>query len=129
MTDPWPLKYIGDPWVSGEHDCWGFSRRVWRDEFGIDVEAVDIDSASALSVMREMRDGSHLQKWIAIDQPEDGCGVLMGKSDRPSHVGIWADIDGGKILHSVQGAGVIFTGLASLELMGYRVLGWYRRRR
>ena len=127
MSDPWPLKYIGDPWVCGEHDCWAFARRVWREEFGMDVETIDIDAASALAVMREMRDGDHLKKWAAIDYPEEGCGVLMGKSDRPSHVGVWSEIDGGKILHSVQGVGVIFTGLESLELMGYRVLGWYRR--
>ncbi len=129
MVEPWPVKYIGLPWIAGEHDCWGFARRVWRDELGLDVEVVDVDAASALSVMREIRDGDQLCKWERIEKPEEWCGVLMGKSERPSHVGVWSGVDGGKILHSVHGAGVIFTNETGLALMGYRVLGFYRRKR
>lgn len=126
--EPWPVKYIGDPWIRGEHDCWGFARRVWREHFGMDVPAVDVDALSALSVMRVIRDDDQLKSWIKIDAPEEGCGVLMGKSARPCHVGVWAEFDGGKILHCIEGRGVIFTNLQALQLMGYRVLGWYRRR-
>jgi hypothetical protein len=126
--EPWPIQYIGEPWVRGEHDCWGFARRVWREQFGLAVPAVDVDALSTLSVMRTIRDDEQLKSWQKIDAPEEGCGVLMGKSARPCHVGVWADFDGGKILHCVEGSGVIFTNLQALQLMGYRVLGWYRRR-
>jgi hypothetical protein len=126
--EAWPIKYIGEPWIRGEHDCWCFARRVWLEQFGIDVPPVDVDALSTLSVMRTIRDGDHLLSWTKINEPEEGCGVLMGKSDRPSHVGIWSGLDGGKILHCVQGRGVVFTGMQSLQIMGYRVLGWYRKK-
>jgi hypothetical protein len=126
--EPWPVKYIGEAWVQGEHDCWGFARRVWREQFGLTVPHIDADALSALSVARKIRDDEQINSWEKIDTPEDGCGVLMGKSERPCHVGVWADFDGGKVLHCVNGRGVVFTGNQALQLMGYRVLGWYRRK-
>ena len=54
----WAIRYIGDEWVTREHDCWGFVRRVYREQFGIAVPAVDVDSlnlARVLTLSRAMK--------------------------------------------------------------------------
>jgi hypothetical protein len=45
--------------------------------------------------------------WERISGAEEGCAVVMGMSVRdPCHVGIWSDIDGGRVVHCTNGAGV-----------------------
>jgi hypothetical protein len=123
----WAANYIGQPWISGEADCWAFARRVWREQFGWVVPAVDVDALKPLATMREFRDNPEYANWTSVDTPRDGDAVLMSKSSRAGHVGVWADADGGGILHSVQSAGVVFTPPARLSGMGLRVLAYYRR--
>lgn len=123
----WAAKYIGEPWVAGANDCWAFARRVWREEFGFDVPAVDVDAINRLSCSRAFRDHPERQSWDQIGQPEEGAAVLMGKSDRASHVGIWTQADGGGVVHCLEGVGVVFSAPAALRSTGLKVLGWYRR--
>jgi hypothetical protein len=127
MTAPWAAQYIGDPWIAGEHDCWGFARRVWREQFGIEVPAIDVDALNKLHVVRAFAEHPQRDKWERIETPIEGAGVLMGKSDRAAHVGIWTEESGGGIVHCVEGVGVVFNQVTSLNINGWRVLGWYRR--
>lgn len=122
----WAAAYIGLPWVNGESDCWHFARQVWHERFGWDVPAVEVDAASALAGRRAFRDGARAD-WCVAEEPEEGDAVLMATGERPCHVGIWVAADGGGVLHSVEGAGVIFTRGRRIMDIGYRVLGYYRR--
>jgi hypothetical protein len=123
----WAAHYIGQPWISGEADCWAFARKVWRERFGWVVPAVEVDALTPLAAMKEFRDNPEYAHWQAVALPRDGDAVLMGKSNRAAHVGVWADVDGGGVLHSVKGVGSVFTPPARLGGMGYRVLAYYRR--
>ena len=123
----WAAQYIGIPWVAGESDCWHFARRVWREQFGLDVPTIDVDATSRLLSARAFGGHAETARWQSVDSPVEGDAVLMGKSRRPSHVGIWVEADGGAILHSVEGIGVICTPVSALVGMGLRVLGYYRR--
>jgi hypothetical protein len=127
MTTAWAAQYIGDPWVAGEHDCWAFARRVWRERFGWNVPAVDVDALSKLAISRAFDAHPEKLNWESIAEPTDGAGVLMGKSNRAAHVGVWTSADGGGIVHCVVGAGVVFSTISGLRQMGWRVLGMYRR--
>jgi hypothetical protein len=122
----WPLRYIGDEWISGSHDCWGFVRRVWAECFGLDVPVIDVDAINPLTVRREFRSQAERENWEVCDW-EEGCAVLMGKSQRPCHVGVWTWMDRGGVVHCVEGSGVIFTAPSALLSMGYHILGCYRR--
>jgi cell wall-associated NlpC family hydrolase len=123
----WATLYIGDPWVAGEHDCWAFARRVWREQFGWHVPAVDVDALNQHAISRAITQHPERSHWQRLDDPQEGAGVLMGKSDRAAHVGIWTEADGGGVVHCVEGIGVVFNTLSSLQQSGWRVLGWYRR--
>ena len=123
----WSEKYIGEPWVSTENDCWAFVRRVWLEQFQLSVPAVDVDAHSQLACVRAFSSHEEISNWKQVDTPCDGDGVLIGKNRRPSHVGIYVSIGSGRILHCVQGVGVICQDLQSMAFMGLRPLGYYQR--
>lgn len=123
----WAAPYIGIDWVAGESDCWAFARRVWREVFHLDVPAVDVDAHSRLLSTRAFASHPEYAQWRPVPVPGDGDAVLMGKNTRASHIGIWCTADGGGVVHSVQGCGVVFTKPAALASMGLRVLTYYRR--
>lgn len=120
----WAEKYIGEPWVAGENDCWAFARKVWREQFGVEVPVLDVDACNRLACSRAFATHAEKDAWRRVETPMDGDAALIGQSERPSHVGVFAE---GGVLHCVQGAGVVFASLPALVSSGWRVLGWYRR--
>ena len=128
----WAEHYIGRPWVSGESgpaafDCWGLVRAVYADHYGLFLPAVDVDAASPLAVRRALSGGAERDRWYLVHLPADGDVVLMGHAQHPHHVGLWLDCDGGGILHSVRGAGVVFSARPALAASGWNIHGFYRR--
>jgi len=123
----WAINYIGEPWIAGEHDCYAFARRVWREQFGMEVPLVDFDATSALACQRALAKQPERANWQPVETPREGDAVLISKGKRPSHVGVWISANGGAVLHCAQGVGVICQGLASLNTSGWHVLGYYRR--
>lgn len=122
----WAGQYVGIDWVAGESDCWMLARRIWREQFELDVPVIDAAAHSMFASMREFAGHQEYTNWHQVEVPEEGDAVLMGKSSRPSHVGIWSKADDG-VVHSVKGSGVILSRLSALHGMGLRVLAFYRR--
>ena len=110
----WASQYIGLPWVAGSSDCWSFARRVWRERFGWDVAVIDVDATSRLASLRAFDDHPEYGHWQSVSEPREGDACLMGKSERPSHIGIYLQANGGGVLHSLEIAGVVFTPVAAL---------------
>ncbi len=121
----WATTYIGDDWISGEHDCWGFARRVWREQFGWDVPQVP--SISLLADAKALSSHPERHNWTGVVTPKEGDAVLMGFGHRPHHIGIWCDADGGGVLHAVEGSGVIFQRPTALATAGWNILTLHRR--
>lgn len=123
----WALQYIGEPWVAGEHDCWAFVRRIWRDHFGLDVPAVDVDACNRLACVRAFSGHAERASWHNVATPQEGDAVLLSQSKHPSHVGVWIDADGGGVLHCIEGTGVVFQTVSSLRAAGWHTLEFYRK--
>lgn len=119
----WATGYIGAEWTRDD-TCWHFAARVWREQFGISVPLLSLDGGDPRATRRAL-DGPERAAWGAVETPAEGDGVLMTKGARPCHVGIWIGLGG--VLHSVQGAGVIYTPGERVPDLGYRVTGYYRR--
>lgn len=129
----WAERYLGEPWVAGTHDCWHFARRVWRERFGWGVPALEVDALDRLASLRAFAGHQEYRRWCEVegpqDQPREGDACLMGKSTRPSHIGVVVDVGTcAGVLHCLQGAGVVFTPYERLSCLGLRVVAHYRRR-
>ena len=123
----WAVEYIGDPWVAGEHDCWAFVRRVWREQFGIEVPLIDVDACNRLACVRAFAGHEERANWHNVTTPQEGDAVLLSQSKHPSHVGVWIDADGGGVLHCVEGVGVVFQTVSSMRAAGWHGMEFYRK--
>lgn len=121
----WAAQYIGQPWEAGVSDCWHFARRVWRERWGWEIPAVLGAGAGPIAARRALADVP--VEWSETKRPQEGDAVMMALGRHPCHVGVWIDVDGGGVLHSIEGPGVIYTAGPRLVALGYRVCGFYRR--
>ncbi|MFI0609806.1 MAG: NlpC/P60 family protein [Anaerolineae bacterium] len=126
----WSAAYLGRPWVSGEHDCWGFFRAVQEERFGRAIPAVSVDAESAaacveaIATLQAPRAG-----WRPLadgDAPEEGDAVLLARKAAAAHVGVWIAADGGGVLHCQRGAGVLFLPRRSLARAGWGRIELFR---
>ena len=122
----WAANYIGEEWVAGENDCWAFFRKIQQTHFGREVPPINVDTDSLRACVQTFVGHHERGHWHEVRQPVEGDAVLMSQGRLPTHVGMWVEIDGGGVLHSVKGAGVIFTSQAGLASTGYNILGFYR---
>lgn len=122
----WAVRYIGTPWSHGDHDCWGFFRSVQLDQFGRSIPAFPLESYKSMACARAVAGNPERSNWIPVDKPEEGDAVLMAHAKHPSHVGVWISADGGKVLHCVNGPGVVAQTVSQLKLSGWGHLEYYR---
>lgn len=119
-------RYVGLPWQSGAtgphaFNCWGLLQHVQREYFGVELPDLVFGDAAREAYAARLHSGD----WEAVAQPFHGAGVLLRGGDDP-HVGIWLDVDGSGVLHSIEGAGVIWTVRSRLRLMGFSRTQYYR---
>lgn len=126
MTAHWAAQYIGRRWAAGAtgpeyFDCWGLFRHVQHEQFGIEVPAIAPDSYGTLSCAKTFRDHPEREHWQPIGEqaPQEGDCVLMSSGNHPRHIGVWLAVDGGGVLHCVQGAGVVYQSLQALKRGGW----------
>lgn len=133
MTPHWSIAYIGCPWVSGAagpdaYDCHGLVRAVYRDAFGIVLPVVEVDALNPRAVCCAVRDYDY-SGWQELAAPDSEFDVVqMSYGNRPHHVGLFIEADGGGVLSAVEGAGVVFQSLTSLRQHGWNIVSAYRHR-
>lgn len=120
----WTTRYLGTPYVPGESDCWSFARRVWCEQFGIEVPVVDLPD-TARDLFETFATHPARAAWAPADGADEGNAVLMGRGHKACHVGIW--VNPARVLHALERQGVVLTPIDRLPTLGYRILGVWRR--
>lgn len=123
----WAVPYIGQPWRAHDHDCWCFFRRVQKEIFARDVPAVDPADYATATKARLLDSHPHRRAWVEIPLHElrEGDGVIMSSASDPGHVGVWIDVDGGRVLHCDTPLGVQASALDALSI-AYSRIRFYR---
>lgn len=119
-------RYIGLAWQFGArgpnaYDCWGLLMHCESTYFDGGIPEVQFGDAARDLYASKLRSG----EWAIVPHPEHGDGVLLRDGNDP-HVGIYLDLDGGGILHAMEGVGVVFTALRDLNFMGFAQPTFYR---
>ncbi|NRP15014.1 NlpC/P60 family protein [Marinobacterium sp. xm-a-152] len=123
--------FIGKPWVAGargpnHYDCWGLFLAVQKQFFNRDLPEIPLDALNLREVINAFTHHPERQRWQRVSQTRTGDAVLMRQSRYPAHIGVWLDIDGGGILHSVQHSGVVYQTTSGLYSHGWRIEGIYQ---
>lgn len=119
----WAEKYIGRAWINGQFDCWGLVQEVYKNELNIELSPIVTNAENIKNVYSEFAKSnnySHLQEATTL---KDKSIVVLSQGKYPNHVGLWADIDGGGIIHNLQDIGVVFQKMTELKLSGWQILG------
>jgi len=127
----WANDYIGLPWENGAQgpdafDCWALVRHVQREHYGRELPIINVDADDLAAVGNAFKNHPEKSRWKLIYGQIDGDCVLTHKGNQVDHVGIYLEIDGGRVLHAVRGAGVVCTALPVLKRMGWHPLEFYR---
>ncbi|SEO64526.1 NlpC/P60 family protein [Nitrosovibrio sp. Nv6] len=107
-------EYIGIPWERGAtgphaYNCWNFVRHIQQVHFGRDLPQVTVDEDKPIGFVRQLRRHPARRNWLAMETPTEGDCVEMGSGKSITHIGVWVEVDGGGVLHCVQGMGVVFS--------------------
>lgn len=126
----WAIKYIGIPWEAGAEgpdafDCRTLFIDIQRKIYGRQVTPIMTDAEDTKAILKAFQNHPEFRQWQRVDTPKDGDAVLLRQSRYPCHIGVWLEADGGKILHSVQGAGVVFQSVHDLISNGWQVQAYY----
>jgi cell wall-associated NlpC family hydrolase len=100
-----------------EFGCWGLSRDCQQKLFGRELPVAghpdDIQAVIGILQDPRVRDG-----WPEVERPEHGALAVFSKGQR-RHVGVWLDVEGGGVLHTIEGAGVQFQSWVLLQTQGW----------
>ncbi len=127
----WASTYRGRPWASGAEgpaafDCWGLVRAVLRDRAGIALPRIQVDGGDIRAVVRAFKAHPELAHWREVEAPRELDAALMAQARHPVHVGLYLEVDGGRVLHCGDPYGVVAVDLLSLRQHGYKIMRWYR---
>jgi hypothetical protein len=123
----WSDKYLGEPYVQETGDCAVFVEKVTKAEFGIDPQ---LPTSHALT-LRNQADQILSAKdnfAIKIDNPTDGCPVLLIARAQVCHIGVMCFIaDEWWVLHADKGVGfVVRERLRDITKYRYKIEGFYK---
>ena len=130
----WMTPYIGLPYLTGGRnkkglDCWGLMRLIYKEEKGIELPEYPGISAEEAIIKGKVIARDTANDWIPIEKPEDGCGVAMSQKHVYHHVGVWADADGGKVVHCWEGTKfVVADTRRNLYLKGFLKIAFFRHK-
>ncbi|WP_374335543.1 NlpC/P60 family protein [Methyloversatilis sp.] len=128
----WASQYIGRPWEKFSEgpdafNCWTFFRYVQKHHFGRDLPAFEeVDALNLRQVIKKFSANEEQHRWVGTSTPVDGDAVLMSHGRHPTHVGLWLSVDGGGVLHCIQGEGVVFSSIESLKTGGWAKMEFYK---
>lgn len=127
----WATRYIGLSWaVDGfgplNFHCWGLVWHVQREEFHREVpKYAFMNPQDRLAVAREFTSAEQGDDWLELAEPVEGCVVTLSSNRVTHHVGVWTATDGGLVLHSSEGKGVLAQSLSALRANGYNRINFY----
>jgi hypothetical protein len=121
-------KYVGTPYVEGMFDCADLAVKVQRELFGkyIDLPAHEQTRAGHVQQIGALR----YDKAEPIEEPTEGCGVLLARTDPKGlvwHIGtVFLGGDEPWVLHNSQHLqSAALQRLSHLKRSGFKVEGFY----
>ncbi len=97
----WATKYIGKRWSTDWH-CWTLVSDAYQDALGIELpwypSAWPNNLKQGLSTIRGVVQGTS-ETWREVETPQEFDAVAMATGKTFTHVGIWTEDQGGRVVH------------------------------
>ena len=117
-------KFMDDA-TKDQMKCWPFVRGLRREFWGRETPDIPYDPRNDLQCSRLITAYEHDDRIVEeVTDPEDGDLVSMGHGKYGRHVGIYADLDGGLVLHADEKDGAVATSLPRLNWSRVKFFRW-----
>ena len=125
----WSSRYIGQPYELGSADCARLLSQVRKEVFALPVpDEIEVERLeSRLGRVGQMND-LVAAYGEPTDAPNEGDAVLMFCAGRPSHIGVYCEVNHEKcVLHAMENAGmVVLHKIRDLSRVYLTVEGYYK---
>jgi cell wall-associated NlpC family hydrolase len=129
----WAAKYIGIPYEPAARgpdrvDCWGLVCLVYRNEYGMALPlypglSLEKPVEASVAIKEGLQDD-----WVPLDRPVDGALVAMSQREEIHHVALYANTDGGLVIHCWHAQNVVADKVRTLKMRGMRTIKFYQHR-
>lgn len=121
LSDNWPEQYIGKMYTH----CGEFVAEAYRELMDVELPSFVQPSQSIKHAIERIKEGKQEPIWQPIDIPFELCAVGLGKGKYIHHVGIYTDMDGGKVIHADEGRPVLAHTIHQLRKQGFTRIEFY----
>lgn len=122
----WAEKYIGQPYVKGEKDCYYWFRHIAKEQFGRDLPPLVAPMKNQTLYAARMLNGrtGTFHGFQMVAAPTDGDAAFMTTNGQTAHhMGMVVYVDGKMhVLHALEGAGVCADDLRTLRLNNLEII-------
>lgn len=131
MNDSWASKYIGAEFQDGgrgpKYDCWGLLRKVYSDEFGIELISykADYSDTKDYKAIFSLFQEEHNNWSAVIGEPRVGDAIALRIVGLPIHFGIVCG--DGKFIHTLEETNAVIERYDSPRWKS-RVTGFWRHK-
>ena len=104
---------IGKPYRAGAmgpdaFDCYGLARHLQRELWNRDMPLFHMPGeASRYTIASAIAAHPERDRWREVQAPEDGAIAVMSRQDCGYHMGVFVALDGGLVVHAMEGVGVV----------------------
>lgn len=125
----WVIGYMGATFAPKAYgpeqfDCWGLVWHVARFRGGIELPRFDDVAYQLKRINAEIEGQAMSDDWVQVDAPAEYDTVLMRRAGEAYHVGIFLNVDGGRILHACP-EGILCSQVRDLHAMGFQHLTYW----
>jgi len=114
----WEERHIGKRWTK-QVDCYERAKLIIKEELGIDMPTVSGLSKFGRAKCLLRFEQQHCNK-VSDFKPLDLVLMrLVGSEIEEHHIGVWSDVDGGGVVHSMENSSTIFQSLTGLKATGW----------
>jgi len=129
----WASEYIGKPWVLAARgpdafDCWGLVHYIYANRYDLELPPYIMRTRDVAEYGKAIDAQKTNPDWIHLDEPEEGCVVALSRSKIFHHVGIWLDVDEGRVLHCYDGSNVIAQSISTMEKQLWARIEFYKHK-
>lgn len=126
----WILEYMQKPFEHDSYgpdsfDCYGLLWHVCKHQGGIELPRMDNMEGHLARINAAVQGQILSGDWREVWRPQQFDAVVMRRAGEAYHVGVWLDVDGGKVLHATP-AGVLCNDRGGLKRMNFQHVQYYR---
>jgi len=124
-VEHWAENYVGLPYADA--DCAALAAKVQREVFNRVINMPVVRGHNVLALSEQII-SSQAEVAEPIEQPHEGCAVLMRGRGRLNHIGVFTCLNGtAYVLHAMRSAKqTVLHKVSDLPKQGLTLEGYYR---